>query len=228
MTETRPHTISIADYAQREAEKEALPCLGDRILYGRQKSAAAARNRDKVGQWIMAGSVRAYEFIGGIPHPVAVEVDPRHRLVVQLAAWLDGKRKATKINVSDMYGSYRGEVAINDEWITQLHIEDADIAAELAAAKVRIAELDQLVENGGIIVYGKEPPELLAAMDLYRAVAGSPLPEGKKPAQALLDKADELRTSPTAPSYFKGLSQEGAKRLAIVCNWDKAPGRKTK
>lgn len=215
MTEKAPLTIAVRAYALREAEKEIAPLgLTDKKTIDAQLKRAYERIRDQAGKQIMLGSLRAYAFANGRPSLVQIDAEPRHNLITQLAAWLDGKRSIPQ---------GRGfSSAINHEWIDGLHIEDADLAADLAAAKARIAELEARLadlETGGITVEDREAPELEAAISLYRAVATKDLPEGKTAAQALADKAD---------TFCRGMSEEAKKRIATVCNWDKLTGRKKK
>ncbi len=223
MTETTPAplTISVHDYALREAEKEVDSCgLTDPSAIQSRSRRASARVRDQVGKQIMSGTLRAYTFVNGKQEAVHFDATPRHYLIVQLAAWLDGKR-------SEPLG--RGFLrALNNEWIDRLHIEDVDIAAELAAARAKIVELEARLadlETGGITVEGREASELEAAISIYRAVAKD-WPEGEKlnskgqtPVQALEEKAQE---------FCKGLDRAAPARIATVCNWDKSRGRKGK
>jgi hypothetical protein len=162
----------------------------------------------------MAGTLIAYAFNNGKPEVVVIDVQPRHPLIAQLSAWLDGKRTQP---------SPRGlSVTINGDWISRLHIDDVDHLAELHAARNRIAELEKRLaelETGGVLIEGKEPEELDQAITLYRRVARCALPENCTPLQALKQKAEEL--------YPQWLPTK-VERLATVCNWDKSPGKKKK
>lgn len=218
MTETTtkaPLTIRVRDCAMREAEKE-ISALGltDPKAVRQRMTPIYERIRDQIGQQIMSGTRKAYAFTNGKPELVAGDAAPRNPLITQLAAWLDGKRR---VPIRNGFSS-----AINSEWIEGLHVEDADLAADLTAAKARIAELEaRLVdlETGGITVEGREAPELEAAIVLYRAVATRPLPDGMTPAKALAERAE---------AFCKGLSAGAPARIATVCNWQKEPGRKKK
>lgn len=216
-TEKMPLTISIRDYAQREAEKK-IDALGlTDIKQVRQRMTPEyERIRDQVGKQIMTGSLCAYTLKTGLPERLDVTASVKHPLLVELAAWLDGKRSTPSPNM-------RFDLAINTGWIAGLHIKDVDIAAELAAALAENAELKtrlEELETGGVLIEGKYPRELDAAITLYRAVASKPLPIGsKKPKKALLDKAQELFPRELASVH---------ERLATVCNWEKAPGASKK
>jgi len=228
MTEKAPLTIAVKDYAVREAEKEIAPLgLTDKKTIDARLKRAYERIRDQTGKQIMLGSLRAYAFANGRPSLIQIDAEPRHNLITQLAAWLDGKRSEKRESgrfnsFSREYHSSVFDATVNSAWIDGLHIEDADLAADLAAAKARIAELDARLadlETGGITIEGREAPELEAAISLYRAVASRPLPDGMTPAKALAERAEE---------FCKGLPSGAPARIAIVCNWQKEPGRKKK
>jgi hypothetical protein len=214
-TTKAPLTIRVRDYAMREAEKEiAALGLTDPKAVKLRRDPKYELIRDQIGQQIMSGSRKAYVFTNGKPEPVAADAVPRHHLIAHLVAWLGGEQR-------ELLG--RGfSSAINHEWIDRLHIEDVDLAADLAEAKAHIAKLEARLadlETGGITVEGREAPELEAAIALYRAVATRPLPDGMTPAKALAERAEK---------FCKGLSAGAPARIATVCNWQKEPGRKKK
>lgn len=150
-----------------------------------------------------------------------------HPLMLEVRAWLDGKRQEhrTDYRYNDFTRQHTqvgSRASINRRWMTELYLEDINIAAELEAAKARIAELEAelaALETGGIQVEGKEAPELDYAIALYRAVATTELPAGLTPAKALLEKAEKL---------FPDMAPEAHKRLATVANWEKERGRRKK
>lgn len=209
-----PCVIRIHDYVNREVEKEnaALGVTDPKEISRRWRS-CSNRIMTQTGQRIIAGTLTAYAFTNGIPQ--AVSLAPRHSLIRQMAAWLDGQRG----NDSGIYVS-GGEGPANYEWQTELHLEDIDLAAELFKAKARIAELEarlRELETGGVQIEGREAPELDAAISLYRAVASKPLPDGLTASQALTERAEKM---------YPAWRAEAIKRIVAVSNWDKTTGRK--
>lgn len=94
----------------------------------------------------------------------------------------------------------------------------AELLKKISILQDRVAELEQIEANNGILLDEKFAPELSHAMALYQSATKQGLAGSGTVAQRLRTLAERL---------FPNLKQNAIKRIVTVCNWDKEVGRKS-